>query len=1211
MTDINADPPATEQKFTIEAEDMHRTNFHTVDGDQASGGELVRMGGCDTDGTLKTDFEGPGAVYDLTVRAQDESDGASKIKVLVDGKVVGEIILDQNDDGRGSNNGGFSDFTLEGIEIPEGASIELQAWRDGGEFVRIDSIDLEKVGELKDEVCLLEETFSSGYDLTNSDNIVESDFIGWYGRAVTNGTNDGELVFRAIDTGQFEHVELSLDIKLASGSFEASGRAADFFRIEVITEDGVILLDEFRGNGTTLIGSETGQVINPGLDSISYELPDGIDSTQVRIVSSISARSEVLKFDNVKVTGTPIEQEPPEGQVCIDFDMSADGTPLMAGDNGELVFDGVTFTAIRSQDTDGALDDAMIFDAANPTGGDTDLFQPASGNVLIISEDGDASDPDDNAAGGVIVAELDQPSTVNSIDILDTETANGGQVELFGADGALLASFDIPQIRNGGIQTLDLGDTENVQTVKVTFTSSGAIDSFKFVPPEAPLPGALSGTYFCDDDDDGTDDGAAAGDSDIAGLTVSLFLADGMTRVTDIAGNIVEPVLTDEFGDYRFDNLAAGDYVVMFAEAPGKRFIAANVGDDDSVDSDVLGANGQTAPVTVLAGEETMNVDAGVEVSDPLTGQIGDTVWLDIFGDGILNDEAFDPGFQGVEQGVDGVTVQLKDAATGDVLEEQVTGNGGQYLFTGLAGGAYIVGFVLPDGFGFTARDAGGDDARDSDADRATGMTDVITLEPGGSVLTVDAGLLRSGLIEGTSQADENSPVGGNDLLVGSETDDIIIGFSGVDTLIGNGGNDQLEGDSFDDILDGGAGNDDLNGDDENDILIGGVGNDDLDGGRDFDIAVFSGNFADYAFTIGDLFTGEITVTGPDGEDRLRNIETLRFDDGDVAIDTIVPGGARDTATAPAAVGDAVNIDVLANDVELSEGTLEVAQTSDGAFGTVNIEADGTVTYTAGSDFQGYDFFNYTVSNGLGFVNTVEVQVGDLPRPDPDDPNVIVLQDFTGVDGDSINGTNGADIILGGIGFDRISGQAGEDLIDGGKGDDFIVGNFSDDTLLGGDGDDFFNGDNGTDRIFGEVGRDLIVGSIQDDVLFGGDGNDRLQGQNGSDFLSGGTGDDDFSVFGDGADIAFGGAGDDDFLWQETDGAERDLLDGESGTDTLTISLEAGTDALAVQAEIDAYLATVSEPPAGSINDGSVLSDTFSFTTIGLDVSNIENILLV
>ena len=52
---------------------------------------------------------------------------------------------------------------------------------------------------------------------------------------------------------------------------------------------------------------------------------------------------------------------------------------------------------------------AMIFDSANPTGGDTDLASATAGLILIISEDGDSSDPDDDASGGTFIFDFDTP----------------------------------------------------------------------------------------------------------------------------------------------------------------------------------------------------------------------------------------------------------------------------------------------------------------------------------------------------------------------------------------------------------------------------------------------------------------------------------------------------------------------------------------------------------------------------------------------------------------------------------------------------------------------------------------------------------------------------------------------------------------------------------------------------------------------------------
>ena len=72
----------------------------------------------------------------------------------------------------------------------------------------------------------------------------------------------------------------------------------------------------------------------------------------------------------------------------------------------------------------------MVFNTDNPTGDDYDLATEDLGKVLIISEDGDSSDPDDDAAGGTIKIEFDEPITVTSIGLLDIEES-GGFIEFF------------------------------------------------------------------------------------------------------------------------------------------------------------------------------------------------------------------------------------------------------------------------------------------------------------------------------------------------------------------------------------------------------------------------------------------------------------------------------------------------------------------------------------------------------------------------------------------------------------------------------------------------------------------------------------------------------------------------------------------------------------------------------------------------------------
>ena len=145
---IRAVTPPGHSCTVIEAEDMCAVNYATVCGSQASGGELVRLttnrcGGIN-DGALSTVFKGATGTYTLKIFAQNESDGNSTIVVKVDGVVVGTIQLDDTvpNDGSGSDNGAFSEFKLEGIQINAGSKIQLVSYSDGCEYVRIDKIQL-------------------------------------------------------------------------------------------------------------------------------------------------------------------------------------------------------------------------------------------------------------------------------------------------------------------------------------------------------------------------------------------------------------------------------------------------------------------------------------------------------------------------------------------------------------------------------------------------------------------------------------------------------------------------------------------------------------------------------------------------------------------------------------------------------------------------------------------------------------------------------------------------------------------------------------------------------------------------------------------------------------------------------------------------------------------------------------------------------------
>jgi Ca2+-binding RTX toxin-like protein len=419
-----------------------------------------------------------------------------------------------------------------------------------------------------------------------------------------------------------------------------------------------------------------------------------------------------------------------------------------------------------------------------------------------------------------------------------------------------------------------------------------------------------------------------------------------------------------------------------------------------------------------------------------------------------------------------------------------------------------------------------------------------------------------------------------------------------------------IDGRGGDDVIDVGRGDD---------TAIGGTGDDIIDGGEGFDVAVFAGNSADYTITVTSQDGSTVTVVGPDGEDTLIDVELLRFDDEDILVSSFILSASDDIADLPALNGT-VTVDVLANDnAGLAAGVPSVASVSDGKFGTATIGADGQITYTATAEATGgFDVISYTIVDSEGRMATAEVLIGDISGPDASADAAILLGD----DGVTFVGSGGEEIIIGGLGDDTITGKGGDDAIDGGAGNDEISGSAGNDTIIGGDGDDKLSGNLGNDLISGGAGNDEIAGSGDDDQIIGGDGDDVISANPGDDFIFAGAGDDfvsgnagnelifagqgndEIKRIGEGQDTAFGGDGDDVFIWRSFQADnERDLIDGQSGLDTLELEVDAA-DFAAVQVEVDAYHASL----ATNASDTNGVTSSYSFTTIALDIANVESI---
>ena len=186
--------------------------------------------------------------------------------------------------------------------------------------------------------------------------------------------------------------------------------------------------------------------------------------------------------------------------VVMDFDTLPGGSVMSAQ------YEGVTIRGRRIMG-DGAVlanrERAMLFDTSRLTGQDADLVGPFRsedglseydpGNVLIVSEDGDADDPDDSWSGGRLVFDFDEAVTFLGFNAFDINATESLSVTAFGLGGEVIARFtnegrtvpDNAYLAFGGLRI------EGVGRLAFELSGSGAIDDLMFDTADAvPLPAA-------------------------------------------------------------------------------------------------------------------------------------------------------------------------------------------------------------------------------------------------------------------------------------------------------------------------------------------------------------------------------------------------------------------------------------------------------------------------------------------------------------------------------------------------------------------------------------------------------------------------------------------------------------------------------------------------------------------------------------------------
>ncbi len=384
-----------------------------------------------------------------------------------------------------------------------------------------------------------------------------------------------------------------------------------------------------------------------------------------------------------------------DGQTCPPGYAVLDFEGLDRGAVVDTQFAGVTITAQRDANNTPA-NDAMIFDSNAPTGGDHDLGYTGRGNILIVSEDNDSSDPDD-AVGGMIRFDFDHPSDLHDIVLLDIEET-GGSIVLTFQDGTT-RSIAIPAVGNNSAQTVAL-DAAGVTSMQINLAGSGAVDDLCWKPGDPPVATASIGDkVFIDANNNGLQD---AGEVGLAGVAVDLL---------DGGGAVLDSTVTDAQGMYLFDGLVAGDYAIAFAEPDDFDFTLADQGADDGADSDANASTGRTGIYTLAEGEANLSVDAGVVSHNPdAQDDAATTCANEAISVDVLANDSDSPGdvLTITHVGGQGIT-EGSSVSIGGVV---VTLSGGALLFDGAAAHVGLnVGDEVTQSFAYTVSDGKGGSA--------------------------------------------------------------------------------------------------------------------------------------------------------------------------------------------------------------------------------------------------------------------------------------------------------------------------------------------------------------------------------------------------------------------------------------------------------------------------------------------------------------------